>query len=145
MADGHSLLLSFAKSRWRTIQRRRSSGRSCMAGRIDVFILLTGVGATALFDLLKTRYPWASIVEALKGTAIIARGPKPVATLKAVGLQATVTVPEPNTWVDLIFALDKYRSVDGLRVAVQEYGVVEPRTVARIGTARRGGIAGSDL
>jgi uroporphyrinogen-III synthase len=101
-------------------------GAQLLAGRIEVFILLTGVGATALFDLLKTRYPWASIVEALKGTAIIARGPKPVATLKAVGLQATVTVPEPNTWVDLIFALDKYRSVDGLRVAVQEYGVSNP-------------------
>lgn len=101
-------------------------GAQLLAGRIDVFILLTGVGATALFDLLKARYSWASIVEALKGMAIVARGPKPVAALKAVGLQATVIVPEPNTWVDLISALDKYRSVEGLRVAVQEYGVSNP-------------------
>jgi uroporphyrinogen-III synthase len=104
-------------------------GAQLLAGRIDMLILLTGIGTTELFDLLKTRYPWTSIVDALKGLAIIARGPKPVAALKAVGLQATVTVPEPNTWVDLISALDKYRPVNRLRVAVQEYGVSNPDLV----------------
>ncbi|MBI3355357.1 MAG: uroporphyrinogen-III synthase [Nitrospirae bacterium] len=53
----------------------------------------------------------------------VARGPKPVAALKAFGLQPTLTVPEPNTWVDLVSTLDEYRPVKGLRVAVQEYGV----------------------
>ena len=91
--------------------------------RVDILILLTGVGTTALFDLLKTRYPWSSLVIALKQTAIVARGPKPVAALKALSLQPTLTVPEPNTWVDLISTLDEYRPVKGLRVAVQEYGV----------------------
>jgi len=90
--------------------------------RVDLLILLTGIGTTALFDILKTRYPWSSIVAALKQTAIIARGPKPVAALKTLGLQPTLTVPEPNTWVDLISTLDEYRPVKGLRVAVQEYG-----------------------
>ena len=104
-------------------------GAQLLAGRIDLVIFLTGVGTTALFDFLKTHYPWPSIVAALKGTAMIARGPKPVAALKAVGLQATVTVPEPNTWVDLISALDQYRPVKGLRVAVQEYGVANPDLV----------------
>ena len=94
--------------------------------RVDMLILLTGVGTTALFDLLKTRYPWPSIVEALKQTALVARGPKPVAALKALGLQPTLTVPEPNTWIDLISTLDEYRPVKGLRVAVQEYGASNP-------------------
>lgn len=94
--------------------------------RIDLLILLTGVGTTALFDLLKTRYPWPSIVAALEQTALVARGPKPVAALKAFGLQPTLTVPEPNTWVDLISMLDEYRPVKGLRVAVQEYGASNP-------------------
>lgn len=101
-------------------------GVRLMAGQIDLLIVLTGVGTTVLLDLLRTRYPWTSIVEALKGVAIIARGPKPVAALKTVGLQASVTVPEPNTWVDLISALDQYRPVKGKRVAVQEYGVSNP-------------------
>jgi hypothetical protein len=79
--------------------------------RVDLLILLTGVGTTALFDLLKTRHPWSSIVAALKQTALVARGPKPVAALKALGLQPTLTVPEPNTWIDLISTLDEYRPV----------------------------------
>lgn len=90
--------------------------------RVDLLVLLTGVGTTALFDLLKTRYPWSSVVEALKQTVIVARGPKPVAALKALGLQPTLTVPEPNTWVEVVSTLDEYRPVKGLRVAVQEYG-----------------------
>jgi uroporphyrinogen-III synthase len=94
--------------------------------RVDMLILLTGVGTTMLFDLLKTRYPWPSIVVALEQTAIVARGPKPVLALKAFGLQPTLTVPEPNTWVDLISTLDEYRPVKGLRVAVQEYGASNP-------------------
>lgn len=94
--------------------------------RIDILLLLTGVGTTALFDLLKTRHPWSSIVAALNRTAIVARGPKPVAALKAFHLHPTLTVPEPNTWIDLISTLDEYRPVKGLRVAVQEYGVSNP-------------------
>ena len=94
--------------------------------RVDLLILLTGVGTTALFDLLKTRYSWPSIVAALKQTALVARGPKPVAALKALGLQPTLTVPEPNTWVEVVSTLDEYRPVKGLRVAVQEYGASNP-------------------
>jgi uroporphyrinogen-III synthase len=60
---------------------------------------------------------------ALKGTVLVARGPKPVAALKALGFTPTLTVPEPNTWVDVVSTLDEYRPVRGLRVAVQEYGV----------------------
>lgn len=101
-------------------------GVRLMAGRVDLLILLTGVGTTALFDLLKTRYPWSSILAALNQTTIIVRGPKPAAALKVVGLQAALTVPEPNTWVDLISTLDGHRSVKGLRVAVQEYGTSNP-------------------
>jgi uroporphyrinogen-III synthase len=107
-------------------QAAQEFGVRLMAGHVDLLILMTGVGTTALFDLLKTRDPWASIVDALTSVAIIARGPKPVAALKAVGLKADVTVPEPNTWVDLMSALDQHRSVKGLRVAVQEYGVSNP-------------------
>ena len=107
-------------------------GDDLIAGRIDLCIFLTGVGTTALFDLLKTRYPWTTIMTALQRCIIIARGPKPVAALKLAGLQPAVTVPEPNTWIDLISALDQYRPVKGLRIAVQEYGVANPDLVAAL-------------
>lgn len=101
-------------------------GARLMAGQIDLLILMTGVGTTTLFDLLKTQYPWESITTALAQTVLVARGPKPVAALKASGLQATLTVPEPNTWHDIMTTLDEHRPVKGLRVAVQEYGVSNP-------------------
>ncbi|MEK7293665.1 MAG: uroporphyrinogen-III synthase, partial [Nitrospirota bacterium] len=47
---------------------------------------------------------------------------KPAAVLKQLGLTPTLTVPEPNTWRDLLRTLDTNSPVLGLRVALQEYG-----------------------
>lgn len=104
-------------------------GVRLMAGRVDLLILLTGVGTTTLFDLLKTRFSWSSVMTALQLTTIVARGPKSVAVLKSVGLHAALTVPEPNIWTDVIAVLDQHRPVKDLRVAVQEYGVSNPDLV----------------
>jgi uroporphyrinogen-III synthase len=104
--------------------------------RVDMLILLTGVGTTALFDLLKMRHSWPTILKALKQTAIVARGPKSAAALRALGLQPTVTVPEPNTWVDVIRTVDERVPVKGLRVAVQEYGTSNPELLEAL--QRRG-------
>jgi len=107
-------------------------GARLMAGHIDVLILLTGVGTTALFDLLKTRYVWPSIVEGLTQTTLVARGAKPVAALRILGLQPTVMVPEPNTWVDVVRTLDPRGPMKGCRVAVQEYGMSNPELLAAL-------------
>ena len=107
-------------------QAVQECGARLMGRRVDLLILLTGIGTTTLFDLLKTRYSWSSVVTALQHCAIVARGPKPVAALNAAGLQATLTVPEPNTWHDIMTTLDEHRPVKGLRVVVQEYGVSNP-------------------
>lgn len=93
---------------------------------VDILILLTGIGTTALFDVLKSRHEWPTLLESLKQTALVARGPKPAAALKTLGLRPTLTVPEPNTWVDVVSTLDEYRPVKGLTVAVQEYGASNP-------------------
>jgi uroporphyrinogen-III synthase len=98
-------------------------GARLIDGQVDILILMTGIGTTTLFDILRSRHPLASIMAGLKQTAIIARGPKPVAALKTLGLIPTLTVPEPNTWVEVVSTLDEYRPVKGLRVAVQEYGI----------------------
>lgn len=101
-------------------------GARLLTERIDVLVLLTGAGTTSLFEILNTRHSRDAVRTALKDTVLIARGPKPVAALKALGYTPTLTVPEPNTWVDLVSTLDEYRPVKGLRVAVQEYGVSNP-------------------
>ncbi len=101
-------------------------GERLLAEGIEVLVLLTGVGTRTLFEILHRRHSQEAITSALTHTVLIARGPKPVAALKALGLQPTLTVPEPNTWVDVVSTLDQYRPVKGLRVAVQEYGLSNP-------------------
>lgn len=98
-------------------------GARLITEQVDVLILLTGVGTKVLFDILQTRHALPDLIAALRQTALVARGPKPVAALKTLGLIPTLTVPEPNTWHDVLATLDAYRPVKGLRVAVQEYGV----------------------
>lgn len=101
-------------------------GAKLIDGSVDILILMTGIGTTTLFDILRSRHSMASIIAGLTHTAIVARGPKPVGALKALGFTPTLTVPEPNTWVEVVSTLDEYRPVKGLRVAVQEYGTSNP-------------------
>ncbi len=101
-------------------------GVKLMLHQIDIVILLTGVGTRALLETLQIRYPLAQLIEALKHTMIVTRGPKPLAALKHIGVESNLTVPEPNTWQDVVATLDYYRPVQGLRIAVQEYGLSNP-------------------
>ncbi len=92
------------------------------AGTIDVLILLTGVGTRALVEALSTKYPTSDIVHAFSKIPLVVRGPKPIVALTELGLKPTITVPEPNTWRDILATLDTQWPVKGKRVAVQEYG-----------------------
>lgn len=96
--------------------------RRLLNGEVDVVILLTGVGTRTLAAAIDQEYPRERWVEALGRTTIVARGPKPVAALRELGLTPTVTAPEPNTWRELLAALDQKVPLQGQRVAVQEYG-----------------------
>src|SRR6266853_1049458 len=99
----------------------------------DIVVFLTGVGTRALTRVVETVYPVERFVTALRKTTIIARGPKPVAALKELGVPVNVAVPEPNTWRDLLRALDEKSDsfpLKGRRVAVQEYGVSNPDLLA---------------
>ena len=95
-----------------------------MAGDVDLLILLTGVGTRTLVDVWKTQFTLEAIRQALTDTILVCRGPKPVAALKELGLKPHITVPEPNTWRDILCTLDAWKpdGLTGLRIAVQEYG-----------------------
>jgi len=102
------------------------------ASEFDVVIFLTGVGARALLGVVETTYKHDEYVAALQQVKVVARGPKPVAALREIGITPAVSVPEPNTWRELLGALDDAAQsavgirLDGARVAVQEYGVSNP-------------------
>lgn len=96
--------------------------RRLRAGTLDVVVLLTGVGTRALAAALASVCPPEELAALLRGTHLVARGPKPVAALRALGLTPELVVPEPNTWRELLATLDARRPLAGLRVALQEYG-----------------------
>ena len=106
------------------------------AGKFDLLILMTGVGTRTLNQLLLTQYPQERIVSALQKTQLVARGPKPIAALKDLGLVPAVTVPEPNTWREILSTLDAGTTIRGKHIAVQEYGIPNPELVS--GLEKRG-------
>jgi uroporphyrinogen-III synthase len=107
----------------------------------DLIVLLTGVGTRALLGVVDrlreakerrqgVQLDRAAFVAALSRTRIAARGPKPVAVLRELGIAPWVTAPEPNTWREVLAALDSKAEdhpLSGSRVAVQEYGVANPQ------------------
>jgi uroporphyrinogen-III synthase len=118
--------------------------RHVIAGAFDVVILLTGVGARAWLDVAeqvcRAREPF---VDALRRVKVAARGPKPLAVMRELQVPVWVTAPEPNTWRELLAAIDSAAAslqagatgsspsdvdrqggpgLQGARVAVQEYG-----------------------
>ena len=109
-------------------------------GEFDVVILLTGVGTRALVAVVEgVRGSRERFIDALRQTRVVARGPKPVAVLRELSVPVWLTAPEPNTWRELLAALDEKQtelSMRGCRVAVQEYGASNPDLLA--GLAARG-------
>lgn len=99
-----------------------------LAGKFDAIILLTGVGTEALFDVARSQGLYDQLIEVLAETPIIIRGPKPAAVLSKVGLKYVVRAPEPNTWKELLTAIDEAKfELGGKRVVVQEYGLPNTR------------------
>ena len=101
-------------------------GARLLARDFDLIVFLTGVGTRFLVKQLEESHPLSDIVAALRDTRILARGPKPLAVLRELDVPVWIAAAEPNTWHELIDALDARaaeRPLRGARVAVQEYGV----------------------
>ena len=87
--------------------------------QFDMLILLTGVGTRLLNQVIETRWPSGTFASALHRITVVARGPKPMAVLREWGVPAVILVPEPNTWREVMAAIEGRPE---RRVAVQEYG-----------------------
>lgn len=90
-----------------------------LRGEFDCVILMTGVGTRMLWKSLLPRYAEEDLKAALRKVVIVVRGPKPSAAIRELGLVATLQVPEPNTWRDL---LNVMRVCPEKSIALQEYG-----------------------
>lgn len=89
------------------------------AGEFEMMIFLTGVGARHLRTVIASRDGEERFAQALRQITVVARGPKPIAVLREWTVPVAITVPEPNTWRELLTAI---KETPGEKVAVQEYG-----------------------
>ncbi len=88
-------------------------------GDFDMVIFLTGVGARLLNQILETRYPAGTFIEALRRVAVVVRGSKPAAVMREWGVPVAVSVPAPNTWREILSSTENRPE---RRIAIQEYG-----------------------
>jgi uroporphyrinogen-III synthase len=99
--------------------------RDLLAGHFAGIIFLTGIGTRSLAQAAARACPGEEFIAALRRIAVVARGPKPVAALKELGVPVTLVVPEPNTWREILQTLDANPDripLQGSRIAIQEYG-----------------------
>lgn len=103
-------------------------------GKFDLVVFLTGVGVRALLDIVQSKYGREEFLEALRSVKIAARGPKPAAALKELKIPVAATAPEPNTWREMMHALETEFGdrLSGMRVAVQEYGASNPEFLSEL-------------
>lgn len=124
--SGHAEAIGFAKA--------------LLDGRIDMVVWLTGVGARALFAAVGGAVSRTEFLAALSRIPSIVLGPKPQAVLRELGVPITLAVSEPNTWREILTAIDSAAiPVLGRRVAVQEYGRSNPELIAGL-EARGAGV-----
>lgn len=97
-----------------------------ISGRFDAVIFLTGVGVKSLLEAADRAGRRTPLVEALRRTRVIVRGPKPATVMRELSVAVWVNAPEPNTWRELMAALTERAGewpLQGRHLAVQEYGV----------------------
>jgi uroporphyrinogen decarboxylase len=109
-----------------------------ITGGIDVIIFLTGVGTRHLVAQIERYVDRERFLAAVSDIKSVVRGPKPLMALREFGITPTITVPEPNTWRELLSTLDEKIPVANQVVGLQEYGITNRSLIA--GLEARGAI-----
>ncbi len=107
-----------------------------LAGRIDVVIFMTGVGARTLLEAVERKHSREDFFAALSRCCVIVRGPKPTVVLRDWKVAIDYQAAEPNTWRELLAVIDDHVPMSGKNVAIQEYGLPNEEFYAQL--AERG-------
>jgi len=91
----------------------------------DFVIFTTGVGTSTVFEAAQHMRREHDLLWALEGTTVIARGPKPAAVLRKLGVRIDMIAPPPNTTAEVL-ALLEHVDLTGKTVVVQLYGEPNP-------------------
>lgn len=101
----------------------------------DAIIFMTGVGARALAQAAEAVCSRKDFFAALSRTRVVVRGPKPAAAMREFNVPVALAAPEPNTWREIVKALDENPGkvpLQGQRIAVQEHGEPSPELYAAL-------------
>src|SRR5438105_3718116 len=87
-------------------------------GKAEIVVLMTGVGIRFLVQVIEKAIPREEFLKAFSQLKLVVRGPKPVAALKEMGLVPTLIASEPNTWKEVLSAIDQNLEIKGKKVFV---------------------------
>src|SRR5262245_47877434 len=104
--------------------------RNVCAGKLDLMIFLTGVGARFLVGEAESIGLKDEFIAALGKLTVVVRGPKPVAALRQFGVRIDV-IPQTPTTQGVIEALSA-KDLKNCRVGVQLYGTPNPELVTAL-------------
>ena len=117
----------------REVQTPNEEERKLIQGLLnnefDAIIFMTGVGSRALVQAAEAVCTREEFLTALTRTRVVVRGPKPAAAMREFNVPVTLAVPEPNTWREIVKALDENQEripLKGRRIAIQEHGEPSP-------------------
>jgi len=113
----------------------RETVQRILLNQFDIIIFLTGVGARALVRFAEAMAPRDEFLRAVAESKVVVRGPKPAAVMRELGVPVTLNVPEPNTWREIIRALEENSDRIPLKrqqVLIQEHGEPSPELYAAL-------------
>ena len=100
-------------------------GQAVIDGKIDSLICMTGFGVRLLIETLSAQFEQEELLAALRRITLVTRGLKPAQALRDYAIAATVVVPEPATWEEIVETLrfsERSLPLDGRAVALLESG-----------------------
>jgi len=104
--------------------------RGILGQQFDSVIFMTGVGSRVLIEAAEKVCPQQEFLDAFAKTRVVVRGPKPSAVMREFNIPVALTIPEPNTWREIVQALDANEEtvpLKGMRIVVQEHGEPSPQ------------------
>ncbi len=96
----------------------------------DLCVFMTGEGIRRIASRAERIGQKESLIEGLSHSAILTRGPKPIAALKELGLSPSLQAPAPTT--DGLIAILADQALAGKRVGVQLHGNDNPPLISAI-------------
>jgi uroporphyrinogen-III synthase len=105
------------------------------SGQLACVVLQTGAGVSALAREARGLGRGEDLVQGLRSTLTLCRGPKPLSALAALGLRPTHVTASPHTTAELLAHLASLR-IEGLGVGVVHYG--ERNEAVKAALERRG-------